>query len=107
MSFPADTKVYNMDLQNEKREQLFPDTPAPAPVPRNQRRTWSFGFLTVFTLYLLLSLHPKILVPYRPCGNHDVRLEEVAHMEDAAIDKPLVPLEAHIMSKCPDAKVGF
>ena len=23
------------------------------------------------------------------------------------IDKPLVPLEAHIMSKCPDAKVGF
>lgn len=23
------------------------------------------------------------------------------------MDRPLVPLEAHIMSKCPDAKVGY
>ncbi|TVY46189.1 hypothetical protein LOCC1_G003092 [Lachnellula occidentalis] len=102
MSFPADIKESNVDRQNEQHEQLFPDTPAPA--PRNHRMAWISGFLTIFALYLLLSFHPNIPVPYRPCGSHNVRLGKVAHIKGVATDKPLVPLEAHIMSKCPDAK---
>ncbi|TVY23617.1 hypothetical protein LHYA1_G007631 [Lachnellula hyalina] len=98
MSFPADIKRSNIDLRNEQHEQLFPDTPAPA--PRNHRTAWISGFLSIFALYLLLSLHPNTPVPYRPCGNHRVP----ARIKDVATVKPLVPLEAHIMSKCPDAK---
>ncbi|TVY19607.1 hypothetical protein LARI1_G002569 [Lachnellula arida] len=84
MGSPADTKTSNM--------------------PRNHRVTWISGFLTIFALYLLFSPHPNIPLPYRPCRNHGMPLGEVAHIEDAAMDRPLVPLEAHIMSKCPDAK---
>ncbi|TVY81357.1 hypothetical protein LSUE1_G002507 [Lachnellula suecica] len=100
MDFPADIKDNIMD--NEKGNQICTDAPMPA--PRDQRRTWTFGFLTVFALYFLLSLHPKIPVPYRPCGSHGVRIEEGVQMPHVEVDKPLVPLEAHIMSKCPDAK---
>jgi hypothetical protein len=95
-------------MDSEKGEYILIDEPAQAPPPRNLRRTWAFGFLTVCTLYFLLfSLHPNasfpVKLPFKPCGKHGVARVG----DDFRFSKTLVPLEAHIMSKCPDAKVGF
>jgi hypothetical protein len=108
MDLPTDIKTSNMDMDSEKGA-----APAQAPPPRNLRRTWAFGFLTVCTLYFLLfNLHPNaafpVKLPFKPCATDGVAHEGIQTEigDDFRQLKTLVPLEAHIMSKCPDAKVG-
>lgn len=60
---------------------------------------------TIMTLiaicYLLSS---TILTSYRPSEEWHGSLDPLKHTELVAGNKTLVPLEAHIMSKCPDAR---
>lgn len=66
--------------------------------PRN--RPLLTGFAVVALCYLMWSATSRTNVFHHLCGNH--RATPVTISKEQA----LVPLEAHIMSKCPDAKVG-
>jgi hypothetical protein len=66
--------------------------------PRN--RPLVTGFVVVALCYLLWSATSRYNVFHHICGTHTVTPVVVDQ------ERALVPLEAHIMSKCPDAKVG-
>lgn len=66
--------------------------------PRN--RPLVTGFAVVALCYLLWSATSRYNVFHHICGIHTVTPVMVNQ------ERALVPLEAHIMSKCPDAKVG-
>jgi hypothetical protein len=61
-----------------------------------------YGMLFVYLIVrpiLSLSMPTNLHLPYRkPCHNQKQLAPNMAHT--------LVPFEAHIMSKCPDAQVG-
>ncbi|KAF4631914.1 hypothetical protein G7Y89_g6219 [Cudoniella acicularis] len=90
MSFPIDTKTRSMDIDNEKGQQ------EPVEMPPRRRRTWAIGFAAVALIYLIFSNQSRISNAFRPCASHDV--------SHSLSEQTLVPLEAHIMSKCPDAQ---
>ena len=67
--------------------------------PRNRPLVTAFGVVAL--CYLVWSATFRYNVFHHICGNHKVT--PVMNSQERA----LVPLEAHIMSKCPDAKVRF
>jgi hypothetical protein len=67
--------------------------------PRNRPLATAFGMVAL--CYLVWSATFRYDVFHHICGIHNV----TAVMNNQ--ERALVPLEAHIMSKCPDAKVGF
>jgi hypothetical protein len=67
--------------------------------PRSRRLLT--GFMLVAFCYLFWSAASRFNVFHHLCGQHGVAPVSIKDAERA-----LVPLEAHIMSKCPDAKVG-
>jgi hypothetical protein len=69
-------------------------------VPRN--RAFAIGFTVVAFLYFCLSVSRPFLFP-RMVLPHNASLRKPC----VESSKTLVPLEAHIMSKCPDAKVRW
>ncbi len=80
-------------MGNEKDETLF--------IRKSRRsRPLAVGFVVVALGYLLWSFVPGVSWAHL-CGNHS----KAESWQPKTVDKPLVPLEAHIMSKCPDAKV--
>jgi hypothetical protein len=67
--------------------------------PRNRPLVTAFGVVAL--CYLVWSATFRYNVFHHICGNH--KATPVMNNQERA----LVPLEAHIMSKCPDAKVRF
>jgi hypothetical protein len=65
-------------------------------------RPFAIAFAMAALGYLLWSLAPVASWAHL-CGNDS----RASSWQPKVVDKPLVPLEAHIMSKCPDAKVGL
>lgn len=109
MTFDRLLKMNNNEYPSEKgaRTIAIPST-NPEMLPRNRVRRWVAGFTVVAFFYFLWSLgNPSPTSPFygrtEPC---DHTLEDTAVVgEEKVAEKPLVPLEAHIMSKCPDAQV--
>jgi len=60
--------------------------------------------LAIITFGLLLFFHPYYSNFFRPLCTHSMRADERFLQSIAGNDSLRVPLEAHIMSKCPDAK---
>ncbi|KAH6676528.1 hypothetical protein B0J14DRAFT_476743 [Halenospora varia] len=93
--FLDDTKFRSMKFDNEKGQ------PEAIEMPPRRRRPWAIGFAAVAFIYFIFSLRTRMPTVFRPCGKHNV------HVGDATPSPAggsLVPLEAHIMSKCPDAQ---
>jgi len=68
-----------------------------APQRRHRSRPLAAGFLIIASCYLLwTTLFSQNGITFH-CGKHNSK--------STSGEKKLVPLEAHIMSKCPDAKV--
>jgi len=67
---------------------------------RSRNRPLVTGFAVVAFCYLLWSATSRFNVFHHFCGKQGATPVTINHSEHA-----LVPLEAHIMSKCPDAKV--
>lgn len=72
-------------------------------------RLFAIAFAAVGSCYLLWTSVSSPLLFRHNCHEQStgsVRvLDPVAAIRPDAIEKKLVPLEAHIMSKCPDARV--
>ena len=86
------------DMDNEKGESM-----RIRPTSR-RHRPLAIAFASVAFCYLVwTSLFRSHMFPHI-CSTHSEILDGPPLVLD---DKPLVPLEAHIMSKCPDAQVGF
>jgi hypothetical protein len=66
--------------------------------PRNRPLLTGFGVVAL--CYLLWSATSRYNVFHHICGTNRVTPMTINQ------ERALVPLEAHIMSKCPDAKVG-
>ncbi|KAH8678738.1 hypothetical protein BGZ60DRAFT_360800, partial [Tricladium varicosporioides] len=90
-----DTKFRNMKFDNEKGQ------PEAIEMPPRRRRTWVIGFSAVAFIYFIFSLRTRIPTVFRPCGKHNVQVGDATPFPAGG---SLVPLEAHIMSKCPDAQ---
>lgn len=82
-------------MENEKDETMFIRSPS----RRNRPLAIAFGLVAV--CYFAWSTVFKGYTFHMPCHNQGTTLFSPVQILD---DKPLVPLEAHIMSKCPDAK---
>jgi hypothetical protein len=67
---------------------------------RPRRRPLLTGFAAVVFCFLVWPATTKYNVFHRICGQHSITPVTINQ------ERALVPLEAHIMSKCPDAKVG-
>lgn len=113
MMSPSDSKMRdgrNFNLEKGEHYQQLQDDDIDSDAgmpPRNQYRSWASGFLIVGLIYLLISPLSKRAVLFRPCGNHGARLSSSSSQQISTHDdRRLVPLEAHIMSKCPDAQVS-
>jgi len=90
-----DLKQSNMD--NEKGETMFIRSSG------RRNKPLAFGFAVVAFCYFMSTAVSRFAVPvfHNLCSKHGVTPVMVQH---GAADRALVPLEAHIMSKCPDAK---
>lgn len=89
------TDLENNGMDNEKRTERMLTGP-----PARKARPIAFGFLAAMLLYCLWTTHfHALLMEYgaetRPCMSDLVSVS----------DHKTIPLEAHIMSKCPDAQV--
>ncbi|QSZ30237.1 hypothetical protein DSL72_004759 [Monilinia vaccinii-corymbosi] len=86
-------KHYGMDSEKKPERMLT------APAPTRRARPIAFGFLAAMLLYCLWTMHFHPLL--MRCG-----METQAPRTDvvSASDHKTIPLEAHIMSKCPDAQ---
>jgi hypothetical protein len=87
--------IKNSKMENEKGDKMLIGTPA------RRNRPLAIGFAAIAFCYFVWSMLPRF--SFRNCMNHGVRLDSWQSVQS---DKALVPLEAHIMSKCPDAQVG-
>lgn len=86
----------NIELQSEKGEFLIKH-----PSQRRRRPLLISGFLSVALCYLLYtSIGSGNLISWLACH----RRPQTSLSEAPPTTKELVPLEAHIMSKCPDAR---
>ncbi|KAA8570824.1 hypothetical protein MFRU_011g01180 [Monilinia fructicola] len=88
------TDLENNGMDNEKRTERMLTGP-----PARKARPIAFGFLAAMLLYCLWTTHfHALLMEYgaetRPCMSDLVSVS----------DHKTIPLEAHIMSKCPDAQ---
>ena len=88
--------IQDSKMDNEKGDRMLIGTPA------RRNRPLAIGFAVVAFLYFAWSMFPRF--SFQNCMNHGAQLDSWQNMQS---DKPLVPLEAHIMSKCPDAQVGY
>jgi hypothetical protein len=91
-----DLKQLSMD--SEKGEAMLSRPSRPS---RSRNRPLVTGFTVVAVCYLLWSATSRFNIFHHLCGKHGVTPVTINHGE-----RTLVPLEAHIMSKCPDAKVA-
>ena len=80
-------------LGSEKGELTRPSRPRSRPL--------FTGFAVVAIFYLLWAFTPSFNVFHHLCAKQSTTMVTISQTERA-----LVPLEAHIMSKCSDAKVG-
>lgn len=104
------------------REYTLPHTQAKREMPPRRARTWTAGFAIVAIIYLSWNFifrstekaFPEIHTHWSgraggrvDCGRGKERLGQDSVTVDGklAMDRELIPLEAHIMSKCPDAQV--
>ncbi|ESZ97718.1 hypothetical protein SBOR_1905 [Sclerotinia borealis F-4128] len=91
------TNIGYHSMDNEKTERMFTGPPA------RRARPLAFGFLTVALLYLLwtMNLHQLLM----RCGMEpqSTGMKPTVDVISVSDHKP-IPLEAHIMSKCPDAQ---
>lgn len=109
MTFARELKMNNNGYPSEKgaRTIAVPSTNNEM-LPRSRVRRWVAGFTVMAFFYFLWSFrNPSPTSPFygrtRPC-DHTLEDTTVVGGEKVA-DRPLVPFEAHIMSKCPDAQV--
>ncbi|KAE8447682.1 hypothetical protein EG329_010488 [Mollisiaceae sp. DMI_Dod_QoI] len=82
-------------MNNEKDETMLIRSPG------RRNRPLAIAFGAVALCYLLWTTVFRSYTFHLPCHHQDAKLNTPAEVLD---DKHLVPLEAHIMSKCPDAK---
>lgn len=86
----------------------FPPRPANPPMRPHARRAGRFRPLLVLTLVVLcLYVYARpssVLSPLPDMSRLSNTLQATSSAPLASDAKALVPLEAHIMSKCPDAK---
>jgi hypothetical protein len=94
--FTIDIKQPIMD--NEKGDTMFIRTHT------RRHRPAMIGFGVVALCYLLWSSIFRFNIFPHPCDKRDVLFQSAEPILDK---KALVPLEAHIMSKCPDAQVSY
>ena len=101
-----------MDEKSEDRYHYHNSNPTTPPImlsrPRNRSRPHLPVIISV-VLLLWLSLTYLPSIPFRPSNgsSQDGEIQWVHSLTDQeshANKSRLVPLEAHIMSKCPDAK---
>jgi len=94
-TFTDDKKTSSM--HNEKGEEMLIRSP-----PRRSRPL-ALGFVTVALCYILwTTFYGGSLMAHRGC--HKKVPASTTLPASNTVTKELVPLEAHIMSKCPDAK---
>ena len=74
------------------------------PAKRNPSRVLPVAFTAVAVLYLLFSLRNPFIYYYH---NSSFGSAQTPSSHPAQSAKGLVPLEAHIMSKCKDTQVGL
>ena len=107
------------------RESTLPHSRTKHDMPPRRIRTWTTGFAVIAILYLALTYGygTKIATPsdltdqwhhsegFRGRLSYGAGKEKSRRQQkllEQETQKDLVPLEAHIMSKCPDARVrGF
>lgn len=91
-AFIGDKVAPGLDLQDTQTMKLL---------PVRQTKPWTAGFSLVALCYLIWAMLPTSgwLEQGRPVT---IDAENVSKCETSA--KTLVPFEAHIMSKCPDAR---
>lgn len=87
--------------------------------PRTSRRNRviAVAFAVGLTLFLLFSVRPFASSPPPSRGGSPLPVQDALDrptapapapgLDKVAASRELVPLEAHIMSKCPDARVCF
>jgi hypothetical protein len=89
----SDVKNPTMDSEKDNTMKL-----------RSQQRSrpflGAFGIIALF--YLLWTSSTPSTLFHHVCGNH--KAQSISTSPPTIADKALVPLEAHIMSKCPDAQ---
>lgn len=85
-------------MDDEKDETMFVRSPG------RRHRPLAIAFGVVALCYFLWSAVLRSYAFHLPCHIQEAKLDAPVQILG---DKPLIPLEAHIMSKCPDAKVGF
>lgn len=96
-------------MNDEKETIEVSRLPAPAAWPPNssepsarQRRRLTTILLVALSIFLLYPLYQRNIFTYdstsNPCR------DDVSHSSLVGSNKTKVPLEAHIMSKCPDAR---
>jgi hypothetical protein len=117
--------THNMPLSDKTdRELTLPLSHTRREMPPRRIRTWTGGFAIVAILYLAwnYSYGTKTMIPSEAenhwytsgraggrvnCERGIERLQQdvIGTEGETIMNKELVPLEAHIMSKCPDAQV--
>jgi hypothetical protein len=108
--------------EKSDREYILPQSHTRREMPPRRIRTWTAGFALVAIIYLAWSYShgTELVAPLNigshwsqsersdgrvDCGRGKERLEQSQTGMLREMNKELVPLEAHIMSKCPDAQV--
>jgi hypothetical protein len=84
--------------ENEEDETMFIRSSG------RRSRPLAISFGVVALCYLLWSTVFRSYAFHLPCQNSEINLDAPGQTLQ---EKPLIPFEAHIMSKCPDAKVSF
>lgn len=84
-------------MDDERDETMFVRSPG------RRNRPFAIAFGVVALCYLLWSAAFRSHTFHLPCHGQNSKLN--TPVQSSAVNS-LVPLEAHIMSKCPDAKVG-
>jgi hypothetical protein len=95
-----DLPVFNSDIKHKGMEKEEAEIMLSGP-PSRKTRTVAGGFLSLAVLYLVLQFLSNTFLGAigRDGSQHNV--------QDVVMPtNKVVPLEAHIMSKCPDAQVS-
>lgn len=96
--------TYPLDLKHHVPDN---ETGAPTSRPTSRRRPFALAFAAVALCYFVFTAvtRPEL---FRHCGglSRELSISPAEVWVQTEDERPLVPLEAHIMSKCPDAQVG-
>ncbi len=99
-TYPRDLK--HPEMLNEKDEAMFHHR------TNRRNRPFAVAFAAVALCYVLWTAVSRPHLFQHFChGQASGSKSPMSLLPQAQDDRPLVPLEAHIMSKCPDARVGF